>query len=811
MNPESINHLWASGLVGRFAAYVMTFSSIIAISITAVELRREYSLDLTRIQERMQQIETTYLDSVAENVWVADKAQLSNLLQGIVRLPDIVLVEIRVNDELEIRRRASVPAAIDMTQSFHLHHLHQGKVQVIGQLVVSATHENAYQRVLDKLLFLLVMNGIKTALVAGFIIFVFYRLVGRHLRDMARYASERANLNDASPFVLKRARPDREDELTWLSRAMNYLRGELVRLANQEAQRASQLAQELNARKRAEEKLSLMARVFESSREAILITDAQNRIVATNTAFSRLTGYLSEDVLGQNPRILSSGETNPEVYRQMWADLNHKDFWQGEVWDRRKDGHTYPKWLSISVVRDDSERVVNYIAIFSDITQRKLAEEKIFRLAHYDSLTNLPNRLMLGLTLTQAIDQARAHQNMLAVVFIDLDRFKDINDVFGHDVGDQLLVQTANRLTDTVRDSDTVGRLGGDEFVVLLRSLPDVETAMRVVEKIQETLDQSYSLAGKALRSSPSIGLAVYPDDGASTEMLMKNADVAMYHAKALGRNNAQRYIVGMEQVTRERIKVTGELRQALELRQFELHYQPQFDGRTGRLVGMEALVRWHHPENGLTAPDRFIPLAEETGLILPLGEWILDEACRQIRVWRDQHGVHLDTIAVNLSAHQLNSSALIDFIIYTLGKYALEAGSLELEITESMLMENIDANIEKLRTLRGMGVKLSIDDFGTGYSSLSYLKLLPIDALKLDRTFVKDLETDASNAAICRSTIALAHNLGLKVIAEGVETQAQRDFLLLHDCDALQGYLLGKPMPAGRALDVLTSQLERY
>lgn len=805
-----LTQLHPGKLALRLTAYVILFSSVIAMGITAVELASEYFRDVDRIDSRLHQIETAYLDSVTENLWVADKERLDTLLMGIVRQPDFVMAEIRVDGKTLLKRGEQIKER-GITRIFALSHMHRGQLQSIGDLVVSASYQGAYQRVLDRLLFAILANGTKTLLVAIFILLVFYRLIGRHIDHIARYAHEHSHAENASPLALQRTEPVPGDELSELVDSTNHLRKELIKRSHEQRERADTLAQQaalldlqLAARKQAEASLHLMASVFQSSQEAIVITDARNFIVATNKSFCRLTGYAHEEVEGQNPRILSAGRTDPALYRQMWDDLNTQGFWQGEIWDLRKDGMVYPKWISISVVRNEQHEVVNYIAIFSDLTARKQAEEQIYHLAHHDSLTGLVNRMALNQGLRQALHRAQLLQGALAVMFIDLDRFKDINDVFGHGIGDQLLLQAAQRLTASVRDGDLVSRLGGDEFVVVLSSVSSPESAARIAEKVREALQQPYLIEGMTLHSTPSIGLAFYPEDGDSGETLMKKADTAMYHAKALGRNNVQFYTAGMEEATRERIRLAHELRTGLELEQFELHYQPQIESRTGRCVGVEALVRWRHPERGLVLPAEFIPVAEETGVILPLGEWVLDEACRQMRAWRDQGLVDI-TMSVNLSAQQLESSLLLGFVAKTLDKHGLPGADLELEITESMLMENIDSNIGTLESLRKMGVKLAIDDFGTGYSSLSYLKRLPIDALKLDQSFVRDIETDASDVAICMSTIALAHNLGLKVVAEGVETQGQCDFLTQHRCDVLQGYLFSKPVAPAQAFAFLT------
>ena len=565
------------------------------------------------------------------------------------------------------------------------------------------------------------------------------------------------------------------------------------------ALRSTGTVQDITVRRQAEELLRLYANVFEHSGEAILISDGDNRILAVNPAFTRLTGYRIDEIRGENPNLLASGQTPVETYQDMWGTLDETGFWQGEILDRRKDGTLYPKWISISAVRDPDGRVSHYVASFTDITARKMAEAQISRLAYHDALTGLINRFSLQSQLEQALAMAHREQRALAVIFLDLDRFKTINDTLGHAMGDDLLVEVARRLLDNVRESDIVARLGGDEFVVVLTDVGDVNAAARVADKILHALARRYRIGQHGLHSTASLGLAFYPNDGEDGDTLMKNADTAMYHAKSLGRNNVQFFTAEMNLAAVKRLTLDRDLRIAVENKQFELFYQPQLDSWSGRTIGVEALIRWHHPDDGLVLPAEFIPLAEETGLILPLGEWVLDEACRQLRAWRDD-GIADVTMAMNLSAHQLRSPVLLEHVARALEQHGLAGGDLELEITESMAMHDPVASIGQLKALRELGVRLSIDDFGTGYSSLSYLKLLPIQTLKLDQSFVRDIETDSNDVAICTATIALAHNLGLSVIAEGVETEAQRRLLISHQCDFMQGYLFSRPLPAAAA-----------
>lgn len=550
---------------------------------------------------------------------------------------------------------------------------------------------------------------------------------------------------------------------------------------------------------RAEAALHLYANAFRHSGEAIMITDSDNRIIAVNPAFTILTGYAGEEAIGKDPKLLASGRTPPETYQGMWAALRESGFWQGEFWDRRKDGRVYPKWAAISLIRDEKGQVTHHIASFTDISERKAAEERIQHLAHHDVLTGLPNRFSLENRLEQVLLSARRESREVAVLFVDMDRFKTINDTLGHQIGDLLLIEVASRLQASVRESDIVARLGGDEFVVVLTGMESGMDSAHSADKIVKSLGLPYRIENNDLHTSPSIGISIFPNDGGDSQALMKSADTAMYHAKELGRNNYQFFTAAMTTAAVEKLALERDLRIALEERQFELHYQPKVRTTDGSVCGVEALVRWRHPENGLIPPLKFIPIAEETGLIEALGEWVLDEACRQQAIWRGQ-GIKNACVAVNLSALQLRSPTLVESVRAIMEKHGIPNDALELEVTESAAMDNPERAIGQLKALRKLGVALAIDDFGTGYSSLAYLKLLPIQVLKLDRTFVSDIENDENDAAISAATLALAHNLGMKVVAEGVETEGQRDFLAAHRCDFLQGYLFSKPLPAEEA-----------
>jgi diguanylate cyclase (GGDEF)-like protein/PAS domain S-box-containing protein len=523
-----------------------------------------------------------------------------------------------------------------------------------------------------------------------------------------------------------------------------------------------------------------------------------------NAAFSRITGYSAQEAIGQTPRLLQSGRHDDAFYADMRATLERDGLWQDEIWNRRKSGEVYPEWLTISAVKNEAGQTTHYVAIFADISSRKEAEGQIQHLAFYDPLTQLPNRRLMMDRLEQAITASVRSQRQNALLFVDLDNFKTINDTLGHALGDQMLEQVAMRLSHSVRDGDTVARLGGDEFVVMLEDLSEytVEAASQaeaVAEKIRQALNQSYAIGDGNPMGSTSIGVALFGGGQVdAVDAPIKRAELAMYQAKASGRNMVRFFDPQMQAVVTAHAMLETDLREALALGQFALHYQAQVVG-DGRLTGAEALVRWTHPVRGNVPPVEFIPLAEETGLILPLGQWVLDAACTQLARWATQASTAELTLAVNVSARQFHHQDFVVQVLGTLERTGANPKRLKLELTESLLVSDVEDIIAKMTTLKARGVGFSLDDFGTGYSSLSYLKRLPLDQLKIDQGFVRNILTDANDAAIAKMVVALAESLGLSVIAEGVEMEAQRDFLARLGCHAYQGYFFSRPVPVAQ------------
>lgn len=562
-------------------------------------------------------------------------------------------------------------------------------------------------------------------------------------------------------------------------------------------------AQDITDIRLLESQMQLLGSAFHHSGEAIMITDHNNRILTVNAAFTMLTGYSQDEVAGQDPRILSAGRTSREDYKRMWAAIKEKSFWQGEIWDRRKDGGVYPKWLSVSVIRDEQGDIRYHIAHFTDVSTERATEAKIHYMAHHDMLTGLNNRFSLKDRLEHALAVARRESVRVALLFIDLDRFKVINDTLGHHVGDELLIHVSRRLRQCVRESDLVARLGGDEFVVMLSGIEHSSSVAMVAEKLVMRVGEPYPVGAHTLYTTPSIGIAIYPMDGEDGETLMRNADAAMYHAKSAGRNNFQFFDAKMNEAAVERLGIEHALRLALGRDEFRLHFQPIINLRTGKVSCVEALIRWQHPERGLLAPGMFIGVAEETGLIQPIGDWVIWAACRQLAAFREA-GLTGVKMAINISAIQMRNSDLSVLARGVIEAYSLPPGDLVFEITESVAMEHPDETVRVLDLLRDMGVSLALDDFGTGYSSLSYLRMFALDKLKLDRSFVEEIGQDVDGQVICDATIGLAHNLGLTLVAEGVETEAQLDYLRARGCDLVQGYLFSKPLPAEQVMEFI-------
>lgn len=552
---------------------------------------------------------------------------------------------------------------------------------------------------------------------------------------------------------------------------------------------------EMEERQFTQERLNLAANVIASSNEAILITDASAKIVDVNEAFSRVTGFSKDEVMGENPRFMNSGWHDKKFWEDVWKIVAAESHWRGEIWDRRKNGEIYPKILSISSIFNEKGEVTNYIGIFSDITREKLTEQRLERLAHYDPLTGLPNRVLFRDRLKQAISTARRSGAKVAILFLDLDGFKMINDTLGHPAGDQLLVAVGRRLSESMLKSDTVARLGGDEFTLMMVEFEDIPEVSRLAQKVLGICRRPFSVSGRKVFITASIGLALYPNDGTDVDRLLQHADTAMYSAKRRGKNRFQYFSQDMNAKAVQRLNLETALREALNQDEFQVYYQPRVDIASDTLVGCEALVRWKHPHLGMVPPNEFIPVAEAAGMIEKIGEWVLIQACRQIKDWISETNKGL-VVSVNLSSHQIRGQETVDRIGGILKEIGLPSSCLELEVTESALMRDIEEGVRTLTSLRSLGIPLSLDDFGTGYSSLSYLKRFPVQKLKIDRSFIKDVTVDPDDESIVKTIIAIGHSLRMKVVAEGVETKEQTDFLRENGCDEVQGFYFGRPLP---------------
>ncbi|MEH6627952.1 MAG: EAL domain-containing protein [Motiliproteus sp.] len=580
-----------------------------------------------------------------------------------------------------------------------------------------------------------------------------------------------------------------------------------TRIVNQDSKTTGFLSVgfDITQRKHAEDRLDLAQKVIQSTSEGIVITEPSGTVVDVNPAFLEMMGYCREEVIGKNPRMWQSGRHDKAFYRDMWKLLLLDGFWEGEIWDRRKDGGVFPKWLSVNAIKDSDGNILNFVSISTDISEQKAAEKKLENLAFYDPLTQLPNRTLFKDRLEHELLAAKRFDRQLGLMFLDLDRFKKVNDTLGHDVGDQLIEQVARKLEHCLRESDTVCRLGGDEFTVILTEVHTPEALGHIAQNIISALNHPFMLKNQEVFISTSIGIAVYPDDGNDFSTLTRNADIAMYQSKEAGRDTYRFFTADMNLRNQARVAIENDLRKALDNDEFEVHYQPIVELKGLQPLGIEALVRWRHPKNGLVMPQQFISIAEETGLIIPLGEWVMKTACRETKALQRQGWSDLK-VSVNLSGRQFQEPGLVTTITDILTESGLSADSLELEITESMIMLDVDDAVATMKRFNDHGLKISIDDFGTGYSSLSHLKKFPLHTLKIDRSFICDLSEDSDDAAIVDTIISMAKTLNLRVTAEGVETAEQLAFLQQRACDFVQGYYFAKPLPLEELVNYLSN-----
>ena len=546
------------------------------------------------------------------------------------------------------------------------------------------------------------------------------------------------------------------------------------------------------------DELQLYGKIFENTNEGIMVVDENIQIIAVNKAFTRIMGYEEEEVLGKGPNVISSGRHDGSFYKKMWDSLKKKGHWEGEIWNRRKDGTVFPERLSISKVENEQGDVSNYVGVFIDITQQKLTEEKLVFQAQHDPLTELPNRLFFNARLHHALTRAHRIKSHLAVLFIDLDNFKTLNDSLGHPAGDQALIEAAKRLKEILREEDTVARLGGDEFIILLEDIEHSDQPANVARKIMKEFSKPFKIEHHTARLSASIGISLFPQDGDTVTTLMKNADMAMFKAKDRGRNAYHYYTESLTTSALDRFHMDSLLHHAIEKQEFFLSYQPQYSLLDNQIVGMEALIRWN-PQGGqkIIPPQQFIPLAEENGMIIEIGKWVISETCHQIKSWQET-GLPVCPIAINISARQImKSEEIIDHLRACISETNIDPKNIVLELTESTLMGKEKEILKTLHALKSLGTSLAIDDFGTGYSSLSYLKRFPIDKLKIDQSFIKDLVKNEDDRAITIAIIALGKALRLQVLAEGVETKEQLNMLRKLGCDEVQGFYCGRPVAA--------------
>ncbi|MEP1214103.1 MAG: EAL domain-containing protein [Marinobacter sp.] len=775
-----------SPLSFRLLAYILLFSSLFTLISSAAQIYSDYRKDLSQIDRRMKVIETGYTSSLARSLWALDQKLLQTQLEGILSLPDIVHLRLKIEPDSELIMGEIPRDTKTTTHTFDLNH--QGDdMFTLGQLTVTADLKRVYSDMRRKVVVVLTTQFFKTFFISILIIWIFQHFVARHLSTMASYARNFSLNNLAQPLQLDR--PDtslnRSDELAQVTEAINQMR--------------ERLNDDLERQERDAEEIRKFSKAIEQSPSSVLICDRQWRIEFANQKFTQLTGYDAETIIGKHPGVLSEEAHAHRENRQLWQSIRLQvqrvGVWQGEINSVRKNGERFWEQLIVTPIKNSKGEATGYLILGEDISIRKRYEQQLLRQANYDILTGLPNRMLALDRLKLALAQARRESSLVGVMFLDLDNFKHINDTLGHDAGDNLLIEAARRISSCLRGTSTVARLGGDEFLVILPGLTGPEATSQVAERILKTFAPPYLLNGQEVFVTTSIGIAIFPNDSDNSGNLLQHADAAMYQAKHKGKSAYAHFAPEMTEVSHERLQMESLMRRALEQKEFELYYQPIVHTESGELCSAEALLRWNSPGLGMVMPDRFIPLAEETGLITPIGEWVLQEACLAAMRWKETTGTSIG-ISVNVSPRQFRDPGFVYTVMNALETSGLEPQQLELEITERLILDNTIETADILRQLDQSGIRLSVDDFGTGYSALSYLKSYPFDTLKIDKSFVQDVMKEQDDAALVKAIINMAHSLGLRVIAEGVEEEAQTHFLQREGCDYSQGYFYSRPLP---------------
>ncbi|MGO1461661.1 MAG: EAL domain-containing protein [Marinobacter sp.] len=777
-----------SPLSFRLLAWILLFSSAFTLIASAIQIYSDYRKELSQIDSRMQLVESGYASSLARSLWALDQKLLQTQMEGILSLPDVVHLRLGIEPDSELIM-GEIPRGSD-TKSHQFDVIYEDGDEIkLGELTVTADLNRVYQDLKRKIGIIMATQFLKTFLVSILIILIFQRFVTRHLTTMANYAKDFSLKNLNTPLTLDRldTPSHRNDEIGRVSEAINQMRERL---------NADMVRQEKDAAE-----IYKFSKAIEQSPSSVVMCDRQWRVEFANQKFTQLTGFDAKSIIGRHPGALSDNNTENRDNRHLWQSIRLQvqrvGVWQGEINSVRRNGERFWEQLIVTPIKDAAGNATGYLILGEDISIRKRYEQQLLRQANYDILTGLPNRMLALDRLKLALAQARRENSMVGVMFLDLDNFKHINDTLGHDAGDNLLIEAARRISSCLRGTSTVARLGGDEFLVILPGLAGPESSSQVAERILANFTPAYTLNGQEIFVTTSIGIAIFPNDSDNSGTLLQHADAAMYQAKHQGKSSYAHFTPEMTAASHERLQMESRMRRALELQEFELYFQPIVDAVSGELRAAEALLRWNNPAMGVVMPDNFIPLAEETGLIIPIGEWVLEQACRSAREWKDTIGQDIG-ISVNVSPRQFRDPGFTNAVMSALANNNLAPERLELEITESLLLDNSIETADILKQLDRAGVRLSVDDFGTGYSALSYLKSYPFDTLKIDKSFVQDVLKEPEDASLVRAIINMAHSLGLTIIAEGVEEESQTYFLKQEGCDFAQGYFYSRPLSAG-------------